>query len=299
MSLGERLFRALTEASSYIILFLVIAIGYSLLLDSLPVFTKFGIWFLFSSEWDPVRQIFGALPAVIGTLETSVLALVMATPVAVGAALFVHEISPAPIMRLFSPIIDALASIPSVIYGLWGLFFLMPLLKEWVMRPLNEALGFIPLFSGSPQGPSILLASVILAIMILPTIASLTLEALKMVPRELVEGALALGATRWEAVRITILPHASESIKASMMLALARALGETMAVTMVIGNTYKLPVSLLEPGVTITSIIANSYTEATSELHISALLALGFILLLISVVVNVISRCLLGRVGHE
>jgi len=258
-----------------------------------PAFRTLGVGrFLLGEDWDPVAGSFGALPFIYGTLVTSALALAVALPVAVGLGLFLAEMGPP---RLRPPVafaIETLASIPSVVYGLWGLFVLVPWLRGGLEPALGHALGFLPLFRGPPLGLGYLSAGLLLAIMILPTIASVTLEVLRTVPPALREGALALGATRWEMIRLAVLPHARAGILGAALLGLGRALGETMAVTMVIGNAPEIHASLFAPGYSLPSVIANEFSEATGPLHTAALSALALVLFGVTLVLNGLARVL-------
>jgi phosphate transport system permease protein len=234
--------------------------------------------FLVGSDWDPVNDSFGALPFIYGTLVTSFIALLIATPVAVGMALFVTELARARLGNVVSFLVEVLAGIPSVIYGLWGLIVLVPLMRDVVEPLLGRLFGFLPLFRGPPIGLGYLTAGVLLAIMVLPTIASVTVAVLRTTPAALREGALALGATRWEAIRMVVLPHARRGILGAAILGLARALGETMAVTMVIGNQPEIHASLFAPGYSLPAVIANEFAEATGRVHTGALAALALVL---------------------
>ena len=254
--------------------------------------------FLLSSDWDPVQEKFGALPFIYGTLVTSAVALVIALPVSVGLALFLSEMGP---RRLRAPVayaIEVLAAIPSVIYGLWGLFVLVPWLRTSVEPFLQRTLGFLPIFKGPAIGLGYLAAGVILALMILPTIASVTIEVLKTVPPALKEGALALGATRWESIRISVLPYARPGIIGASLLGLGRALGETMAVTMVIGNSPEISASLFAPGYSLPAVIANEFAEATGDVHIGALAALGLVLFGLTLLLNAVAQILISAVAR-
>jgi len=264
-----------------------------------PALRQFGFGFLTSSAWDPVHGEFGAAPAIVGTIVTSLLALAIATPLALGSAIFLSEFSPQWLRQPVSFLIDLLAAVPSVVYGLWGVFFLVPLLRSAVMPFLRDTLhlGATPFFSGPAYGPSVLAAGLILAIMVLPYIAAVSREVLLAVPRSQREAALALGATRWEAITGAVLPYARVGIIGGVILGLGRALGETMAVTMLIGNRHELSASLFAPGYTMASLIANEFSEATTDLHLSALMAVGFVLLIITLVVNAAARLLVRRVG--
>ena len=265
-----------------------------------PALRQFGVGFLTSSTWDPVKGNFGAAPAILGTLLTSIIALVIATPLALGGAIFLSEFSPRWLRQPVSFLIDLLAAVPSVVFGLWGVFFLVPLMRTGLMPFLRDTLhlGATPFFSGPAYGPSVLAAGLILAIMVLPYIAAVSREVLMAVPRSQREAALALGATRWEAITGAVLPYARTGIFGGIILGLGRALGETMAVTMVIGNRHELSASLFAPGYTMASLIANEFAEATTDIHLSALMAVGFVLFLITLIVNAIARLLVRRVGE-
>jgi len=248
--------------------------------------------FITTSVWDVTRDVFGALPFIYGTLVTSVVALVLALPVSVGLALFLTEMAPPSLKSIISFPISLLAGIPSVVYGLWGLFVLVPILRKVVEPALAKAFGFLPLFQGPPIGLGYLAAGVVLAIMILPTITSIAIEVLQTVPGALREAALALGATRWEAIRVSVLPYARAGIVGATMLGLGRALGETMAVTMVIGNSPTIRASLFAPGYSLPAVIANEFAEASGDLHTGALAALGLLLFAVTVLLNVAARML-------
>jgi len=298
-SLADRIYRGA-------ILFFALCIPTLLLLIFLevgragwPALRQFGLGFLTSSAWDPVNGEFGAAPAIVGTIVTSMIALILATPLALGRAIFLSEFSPQWLRQPVSFLIDLLAAVPSVVYGLWGVFFLLPLLRTAVMPFLRDTLhlGATPFFSGPAYGPSVLAAGLILAIMVLPYIAAVSREVLLAVPRSQREAALALGATRWEAITGAVLPYARVGILGGVILGLGRALGETMAVTMLIGNRHDLSASLFAPGYTMASLIANEFSEATSDIHLSALMAVGFVLLVITLIVNAAARLLVRRVG--
>ena len=254
--------------------------------------------FVLESEWDVVRDLYGALPFIYGTLITSCVALLLALPVSVGLALFLTEMAPPGVRAVISFPIALLAGIPSVVYGLWGLFVLVPLLRGQVEPWLASTLGFLPFFRGPPIGLGYLAAGVILAIMILPTITSIAIEVLRTVPLSLREAALALGATRWEAIRIAVLPYARAGIMGATILGLGRALGETMAVTMLIGNSPTISASLFSPGYSLPAVIANEFAEASSGLHTGALAALGLILFAVTLLLNVAAR-LLVRISRR
>jgi phosphate transport system permease protein len=250
------------------------------------------IAFISNSVWDVTRDVYGALPFIYGTLVTSVVALVLALPVSIGLALFLTEMAPGSVRSIVSFPIGLLAGIPSVVYGLWGLFVLVPVLRRTIEPALAKTLGFLPLFQGPPIGLGYLAAGTVLAIMILPTITSIAIEVLQTVPLALREAALALGATRWEAIRTAVLPYARAGIVGATMLGLGRALGETMAVTMVIGNSPTIRASLFAPGYSLPAVIANEFAEASGDLHTGALAALGLLLFAVTVVLNVAARVL-------
>jgi phosphate transport system permease protein len=264
-----------------------------------PAIRELGLFrYLLGSNWDPVSGSFGALPFVYGTLVTSLLGIAMALPISVGLALFLSEMGPKQLRPVVGFAIETLAAIPSVVYGLWGLFVLVPLLRDPVQPFLGKVLGFLPLFQGPPIGLGYLAAGIILAVMILPTIASVTIEVLKTVPETLKEGALSLGATRWEAIRMAVLPYARPGIIGAGLLGLARALGETMAVTMVIGNSPEIHLSLFAPGYTLPAVIANEFAEAVTALHTGALAGLALVLFGITVLLSAAARLLVQAVAR-
>jgi phosphate transport system permease protein len=261
---------------------------------SAPTLHRFGVTrFLVGQDWDPVSGTFGALPFVYGTVVTSAVALLVAVPVSVGLALFLAEMGPPALRRPVGFSVEILAAIPSVVYGLWGLFVLVPWLRSTVEPFLGRTLGFLPLFHGPPIGLGYLAAGLVLAVMILPTVASVTLDVIRTVPQPLREGALALGATRWEMIRIAVLPTARPGIAGAVLLGLGRALGETMAVAMVIGNAPEIRTSLFAPGYTLPAVIANEFSEATSTLHVGALVGLGLVLFGLTVLLNAAARLLI------
>jgi phosphate transport system permease protein len=259
---------------------------------------KFGWGFLTGMTWDPVALEFGALPFMYGTLVTSALALILGVPLGIGASIFLAELAPPRISAGLAFLIELLAAVPSVIYGLLALFTLIPLMRGVVAPVLESTLGFLPFFKGPSYGVGLLTAGAVLAIMILPFIISISREVLLAVPQEQREASLALGATRWETAWRVVVPHAKAGIIGSIFLALARALGETMAVTMVIGNDPKISASLFAPGYSIAAVIANEFSEATSDIYISALIELGLVLFCITIIVNAGARLLIvGTTG--
>ena len=295
--LGDRLYRALILASVWAVLILAVGLVAALSWESWPAIRAFGLRFLVTSHWDPVAGEFGALPFIYGTLVSSLLALLIAVPLSLGAAIFLAELAPAWIRPPVAFLIDMLAAVPSVVYGLWGIFVLVPWLRDWVQPPLGRALGFLPLFQGPPYGIGMLAAGLILAIMVVPYITSVSREVLLAVPGSQREAALGLGATRWETTRIAVLRYGRSGLIGAILLGLGRALGETMAVTMVIGNRPEIAASLFAPGYTMASVLANEFTEATSDLYVSALVEIGLLLLVVTVLVNGLARVLVWTVG--
>lgn len=253
---------------------------------------QFGFGFFRGTNWDPVANDFGALPFIFGTVVTSVLALLISVPLGVGAAIFLAELAPPKLSAACTFLVELLAAIPSVIYGLLAIFTLIPLLREYIEPFLKQTLGFLPFFQGPSYGFGILAAGLILAIMTFPFIISISRESLLEVPRDQREAAMALGATRWESTSQVVVPYARLGILGSIFLGLARALGETMAVTMVIGNTPQIKASLLASGYTIAAVIANEFTEATGAVYLSSLVELGLVLFLITMIVNGLARLL-------
>jgi len=258
-----------------------------------PARSKFGFGFLISSEWNPVTNQFGALPFVYGTVVTSFLALLISVPLSVGAAIYLSELATVRVSSALTFLVELLAAVPSVIYGLLAIFTLVPLMRDYVEPALKSTLGFLPFFTGSIFGIGYLTAAVILAIMTFPFIISVSREALLSVPREQREAALALGATQWESTWQVVVPFARLGILGSIFLGLARALGETMAVTMVIGNDPAVHASLFAPGYTIAAVIANEFTEATGDVYLSALVELGLVLFVVTIVVNAAAQLLI------
>ncbi|GEJ55832.1 phosphate ABC transporter permease subunit PstC [Anaeromyxobacter diazotrophicus] len=295
---GDRLFAAVLTALGGAVLLVVGVVVLELYRVAQPALAKGGLRFLLDRDWDPVLGSFGALPFVYGTLVTSGVALLVAVPVSVGLALFLSEMGPPRLRPIVSFLIETLAAIPSVVYGLWGLFVVVPLLRDHVEPALGRALGFLPLFRGAPIGLGYLAAGLLLAIMILPTISSVTSEVLKTVPSSLREGALALGATRWEAIRLAVLPYARPGILGAVLLGLGRALGETMAVTMVIGNAPEISASLFAPGYSLPAVIANEFAEASGALHLGALAGLALVLFGLALVMNSAARLLVRLVAR-
>jgi phosphate transport system permease protein len=300
-SVGDTVYVAAITGFALCVPLLLLLVLFEVALAGWPALREFGFSFLTSSEWDPVQHRFGAAPAIFGTIVTSVVALVIATPLAIGVAVFLSEYAPPRVRQPVAFLVDLLAAIPSVVYGLWGIFFLIPLLRQHVIPFLRDTLhlGVLPIFSGPTYGNSVLAAGIILAIMVLPYISSVSREVLLAVPRSQREAALALGATRWETIQKAVLPFARSGIIGGIILGLGRALGETMAVTMVIGNRHDISASLLAPGYTMASLIANEFSEASDDLHLASLMAVGFVLLVLTLIVNAIARWLVWRVARQ
>jgi phosphate transport system permease protein len=294
---SDKAYEIVTAACALVVPALVIAIAVAIFVAAWPAFSKLGFSIITSSDWDVAAGHFGAAPALFGTLVSSAVALIIATPLAIGIAVFLSEFSPLWLRQPVGFLVDLLAAIPSVVYGLWGIFVLIPILRQHVMPFLRDTLhlGATPLFTGPAYGPSMLAAGIILAIMALPYISSVSREVLMAVPRSQREAALALGATRWEMIRDAVIPYARSGIIGGIMLGVGRALG----VTMVIGNRAEISASLFAPGYTMASLIANQFSEATNDLHLSALMAVGAILFVITLIVNAIARWLVWTVSRN
>ncbi|CAN5436360.1 phosphate ABC transporter permease subunit PstC [soil metagenome] len=294
--LADTSFAAVMLVCALSIFAIVLFIFFILISRSKLSLIAFGWKFFTRSAWDPVSGDFGALPFIVGTLETSFLALLMAVPLALGVAVFLTELCPRPLRAPISFLTELLAAIPSVVYGLWAVFVLVPIMREHLGPFLAKTLGWTGLFGGANFGVGLLTASIILAIMILPVISSLTRDIMTAVPNSQREGVLALGATRWEMIRTGVLRNSRIGIVGAVMLGLGRALGETMAVTMVIGNHAEIAKSLFAPGYTLASVIANEFSEATDNLYLSALIEIGLALFLVTIVVNAIARLMVWAV---
>ena len=288
---ADDLYRGLLQSLGALVLAVIGLIVWECVRGAWPAMRAFGPGFLVGTAWDPIADHYGALPYLYGTLVTSLLAMLMAVPVGVGAATFLAEIATPAVREVVSFVIELLASIPSIVYGIWGVFVLAPWLRVFLEPWLIAHLGFLPLFQGFPFGLGILNAGIVLAIMVVPTVTAISREILQSMPRALPEAALALGATRAEALAVT-LDAARPGILGAVILALGRALGETMAVTMVIGNTNRITASLLSPGATMASVIANEFTEATGKLYLSALVEIALVLFALTLVVNAAARML-------
>jgi phosphate transport system permease protein len=293
--LSDRTFPKITLIFALILVAILVGTLVVLGIDAWLAIQKFGIGFLGSSTWDPVKGEFGALPAIFGTLVTSFIGLIIAIPISLGAAVFLVELSPPWIRSSASFLIEMLAAIPSVIIGLWGIYVLVPIVRSPIETWLGDKLGFLPLFQGPPFGFGFLAAGIILAIMIIPIITAISRDAMRAVPDTQREAMLALGATRWESINRAVIPYCRSGLVGAIILGLGRALGETMAVTMVIGNSYTITASLFSPGSTIASKIASEFSEAANNLYISSLVELALVLFAITLLVNVAARLLVWR----
>lgn len=296
--LGDRVFKGVLTVAGLAVPILLVFLVWELWAGSREAVHAFGFRFLTSSEWDPVIGQFGALPLIFGTLVSSALALLIAVPLSLGVAIFLTEFAPPAIRQPVAFLIELLAAIPSVVYGLWGIFVLIPFLRAVVFPFLKDTLGFLPFFQGPIYGPGMLSAAVILAIMVMPYIMSVSREVLLAVPNTQREAALALGATRWEALTGAVVPYAKSGILGAVILGLGRALGETMAVTMVIGNRHEIAASLFAPGYTMAAAIANEFSEAVEPMHLAALSYVALALFAVTVVVNAAARLLIWRVAR-
>ena len=292
---GDAVFRIVLFFGALLILLIVAAMIVAMGSDSMISIHKFGWGFLTSKSWNPVQGEFGALPFIYGTVVSSIIALLIAVPLSLGVAIFLIEQAPRRLARPIAFVVELLAAIPSVVYGLWGIFVLAPFLRVYVEPPLARSFGWLPFFQGTITGIGLLTGGVILAIMITPIISAVISDVLSAVPISQREAALALGATRWETTRV-VLSNAASGIAGAIILGLGRAIGETMAVTMVIGNRPQISTSLFEPSYTIASVIANEFTEATGDLYLSALIEIGLVLFLVTFIVNGLARLLVWSV---
>jgi phosphate transport system permease protein len=303
LRLGDRFFRHLTRSAALVVLLLLSGVIIALIDGSIPAFRTFGFGFLTSERWNPVTEKFGALAPIYGTLVTSFIAMLIAVPVGLMIAFFLTELCPQWLRRPIGIAIELLAGIPSIIYGIWGLFIFAPFLQETLQPFLIDTLGhtpiIAPLFSGPPYGIGMLTAGLILTIMVLPFITSISRDVFEAVPGVLKEAAYGVGCTTWEVVRYVVLPYARVGVIGGVMLGLGRALGETMAVTFVIGNAHKVSASLLAPATTISATIANEFTEAVGDLYTSSLIALGLILFVITFIVLAAARYMLMRIERR
>ena len=290
---GDEIARLITLIFATTVVLITAALVWELWVNSALPRQKFGFHFFVTSVWDPIMEQYGALPFIYGTMVTSAVALVIAVPLGIGAAIFLAELAPPRISDTLQFFIDLLAAVPSVIYGLLGVFIIVPLMRTVIYPALNKPFGYLPIFKGPSYGVGFMTAGIVLAIMVIPYIISVSREVLLSVPRDQREAALALGSTRWESTWKVVVPFAKTGIMGSIFLALARALGETMAVTMVIGNTPKIAASLFAPGYSIAAVIANEFTEATGDLYLQSLIALGLVLFLLTFILNGLARILI------
>ena len=297
-NLGDFIFENTTRLFAFLVLSLVLLMAYEMFTKSLPSINRFGWSFISSSTWDPVHDQFGALPFIFGTLFSSLVGLMIALPLSVGIAIFLSELCPQWLEHPVSLLVELLAAIPSIVYGLFGIFVMTPWLRDTVEPFLGDHLGFIPLFTGPPYGFGMLAAGLILSLMILPIIASISRDVMKAIPGSLREAAFALGATKWEAIKI-VLSGSKSGILGATLLGLGRAVGETMAVTMVIGNRPSISFSLFDPGHTMASVLANEFTEATSELYTSSLIEIALLLFILTIVLNAAARFIVWSVTKK
>jgi phosphate transport system permease protein len=298
VNLSDRAYRGTLTALALVLPLLLLALVAELVTSAWPSIARFGWRFVWSAVWDPVAGVFGAAPMIFGTIASSLLALLFAVPLALGVAIYLTEFAPKWLRQPVAFLVELLAAIPSVVYGLWGIFVLIPFLRGYVVPPLRAVLGWTPFLSGVFYGNSLLAGGVILAIMIVPYIAAVSREVLLAVPASQREAALGMGATRWEAVWTAVVPYGRAGLIGAVILGLGRALGETMAVTMVIGNRHDIGVSVLQPAYTMAAALANEFSEATTDLYLSALFEVGLVLLVITVIVNAFARVMLWRVAR-
>ncbi len=295
----DRLFYFFLKGLSWSLIFLFFYMLFVIFQMSWPAFSHFGMKFFVNIEWNSWTKNFGALSLIYGTAVTSFLALLLAVPVSVGVALFLNELSPGWLARPLGFVVEMLAAVPSIVYGLWGLFVLAPVLRDYVQSFLSKYLSFLPIFQGNYYGVGMMCGGVILAIMIIPTISSICREVFRTIPEANREAVLGLGTTRWEMLKIAVLKGSSTGIIGAVIMGLGRALGETMAVTMVIGNATSIKASLFEPAQTMASILANQYAEADNELHLASLTAVGFSLFCLSLIINILALLLVWRMEKK
>lgn len=296
-NIADPAYRVILTALAVMLPLLLLAVAGQLAISATPALKRFGFSFLWTTTWDPVAEVYGAAPMIFGTVVSSLLALLIAVPLSLGTAIFLTEFAPKWIRQPLGFLVELLAAVPSVVYGLWGVFVLIPMLRTVAVPPLRALLGWTPFFKGVFYGNSMLAGGVILAIMIVPYIAAVSREVLLAVPTTQREAAMGLGATRWEAVWSAVLPYGRAGIIGAIMLGFGRALGETMAVTMLIGNRHDLGASLLSPAYTMAAAIANEFSEATTSMYLSSLFAVGLVLFVITITINALARLLVWRVA--
>lgn len=297
-AIGDKIYRSVLLISASSILLIVAAIFYMMVSNSMPTIREYGAAFLFGTEWNPSQSVFGAMPFIYGTVVSSMVGLVIAVPISLGIAVFLVEQAPKSIARPISFLVELLAAIPSVVYGLWGIFVLAPFIRNYLGVFLQDNFGFLPIFQGRLTGIGMLTAGIILAIMITPIVTAVVRDVLEAVPTTQREAALALGATKWETTRI-VLGNAASGIAGAIVLGLGRAIGETMAVTMVIGNSPQISPSLFEPAYTIASVLAANFADATEAIYLSALIEMGLVLFLLTFIVNGFAKLLVMHVTRE
>ncbi len=298
-AISDRLFGVATALLAMLIIAILFALAAVLVVEAMPSIRQFGFHFLLSTDWDPTNDVYGALPFIYGTIVSSALALVIAIPLSLGVGLCLSEMAPGWLSARLGFLVELLAAIPSVVYGLWAIFILGPWLRDHVEPWLGHYLGFLPLFQGPRVSVGMMTAGVVLAIMVLPYIAAVCTDVFRAVPRANREAALALGATQWEMVRLSVLPVGMSGVIGAIILGLGRALGETIAVAMVIGNTPQISASLFQPSSTLASVIANEFVEATSTLNLAALIELALVLLVLGLILNVVARALVLGATHR
>lgn len=299
LHIGDKIFYWVLKVMAFGIIMLLLAFFLLLLKMSWPALSKVGLSFFWLNEWNPITQEYGALTFIYGTVATSMIALFLSVPISLGAALLITEITDGILRKILGFLVEMLAAIPSVVYGLWGLFVVVPFLREYVQPFLGDHFGFLPIFEGAPLGVGLMAAGIVLAIMITPTIATISREIFLTVPKVYKEGALALGATKWEMINLSVLKSSVSGIFGAAILGLGRALGETMAVAMVIGNRAEISASLFSPGQSMASLIANEYAEASGTLHMASLASVGFGLLIVSFVMNSAARIVIWKVERK
>ncbi len=303
LKLGDALFDSAAAAAAWLVLIVLSLVALSMLYGGFPALRTFGLSFIYSTDWNPVTKRFGAGVAIYGTLVTSALAMLMAVPVSFGIAVFLTEVAPARLRGPVAAAIELLAGVPSIIYGMWGLFIFVPIMSNYIEPWIDANLGALPgigvLFSGPPLGIGMLTAGIILGIMVIPFVSSVMRDVFALVPPQLREASFALGATRWEVVRSVVLPYTRTAVVGGIFLGLGRALGETMAVTFVLGNAHDFNISLLMPSNSISAAIANEFTEADSQLYLSALIALGFLLFVVTFIVLAAAKLMLRRMARQ
>lgn len=295
---GDLAFRWITAGFAASIVVTLVLMGLEMYRGAALSIEEFGLPFIWSQDWNPVEEEFGALPFIYGTVVSSLVALFISVPISLGVAIFLSEMAPEWVRNPLSFLVELLAAVPSVVYGLWGIFALAPWMRDTIEPALRDTLGFLPLFQGPNQGYGMLSGGIVLAIMITPTISSVAREVLRAVPQTLREAALALGGTKWETISFSVLPVATSGLLGAVILGLGRALGETMAITMLIGNRAEISASLFAPSYTMASVIANEFTEATDDLHLAALAEIGLLLFLVTLILNIVARLLVWRTAQ-